>query len=403
MTAKSTPHPRRRALAAVVAIVLAAVSTPIAISSTAHADEISDKKAEAKQIAGQIFDLNEKIEQYAEAANGAQVQLFGLVQQIAAAQAKVDQAEQDQERHRQQLMAYAVDAYVYGQPPDQVDVQIDPNGATVDPRNSYLHAASVNRQQLIDSLRQAEANLKTQIATLEQAKQAAAAQAEDLKQRQDDAQKAADKLQSLKSQVDGELADLVEQAQEAQAAAEREAAKQAAEQGELAAPDGGSSSSSSSSSGPSGSPSSSSDPADNPPVTIYIPSRPIPPGTPPDPDTEGAQKAIDFAKQQLGKPYIWGAAGPDSYDCSGLTMQAWKAGGVTMDHWTGSQYAQTRPIHLSDVQPGDLIFYNQMQHVALYIGDGKIIHAPHAGSTVQIEDMYYWRTDMAATRPGVGT
>ena len=401
MTARSTPNPRRRALAAIVAIVLAAVSTPIAISSTAHADEISDKKAEAQQIAGEIYDLNGKIEQYAEAANGAQVQLFALVQQIAAAQTKVDQAERDQEVHRQQLMAYAVDAYVYGEAPEQVDVHIDPNGATVDPRNSYLHAASVNRQQLIDSLREAESNLKTQIATLEQAKQAAAAQAEDLKQRQDDAQRAADKLQSVKSQVDGELATLVEQAQEAQAAAEREAAKQAAQQNELGSPDNGSSGSSSSSA-PSASPPSS-DPADTPPVTIYIPSRPIPPGPPPDPDTAGAQKAIDFAKQQLGKPYIWGAAGPDSYDCSGLTMQAWKAGGVTMDHWTGSQYAQTRPIHLSDVQPGDLIFYNQMQHVALYIGDGKIIHAPHAGSTVQIEDMYYWRTDMAATRPGVGT
>ena len=402
MTAKPTQRWRRRALAAGVAILLAAVTTPFAISSTAHADEISDKKAEAQQIAGQIFDLNSKIEEYAEAANGAQVQLFGLVQQIAAAQAKVDQAERDQERHRQQLMAYAVDAYVYGEPPEQVDVHIDPNGATVDPRNSYLHAASVNRQQLIDSLKTAEANLKTQITALEDAKQAAAAKAEDLKQRQDDAQRAADKLQGLKSQVDGELASLVQQAQEAQAAAEREAARQAAEQNALGSPDTGSSSGSSSSSAPSGSPTSS-DPADNPPVTIYVPSRPIPAGPPPDPDTEGAQKAIQFARDQLGKPYIWGAEGPDAYDCSGLTMKAWKAGGVTMDHWTGSQYAQTRPIRLTDVQPGDLIFYNQMQHVALYIGDGKIIHAPHAGSTVQIEDMYYWRTNMAATRPGVGT
>lgn len=401
MTANSTHGWRRRAVAAGVAIVLAALTTPLAITTTAHADAIDDKKAEAKQIAGQIFDLQDKIEQYAEAANGAQVQLFQLVQQIAAAQAKVDQAERDQERHRRQLQAYAIDAYVYGEPPEQVDVKIDPTGAAVDPRNSYLHAASVNRQQLIDSLRTAEANLKTQIAALEDAKQAAAAQADDLKQRQDDAQKAADKLQAVKSQVDGELATLVQQAQEAQAAAEREAARQAAEQNALGSPNADPSSGSSAP--PSSSSSSSSDPADNPPVTIYIPSRPIPPGPVPDPDVEGAKKAIEFAKQQLGKPYIWGAAGPDAYDCSGLTMQAWKAGGVTMDHWTGSQYAQTRPIPLTEVQPGDLIFYNQMQHVALYIGDGKIIHAPHAGSTVQIEDMYYWRTNMAATRPGVGT
>jgi cell wall-associated NlpC family hydrolase len=80
-------------------------------------------------------------------------------------------------------------------------------------------------------------------------------------------------------------------------------------------------------------------------------------------------------------------------------MQAWRAGGVTMDHWTGSQYAQTRPIPLTEVQPGDLVFYNGQQHVALYIGDGKIIQAPHAGAVVEVQDMYFWHTDMAATRP----
>ena len=396
MTANPTRRRHWRALAAGLSVVLVAVLSPIALTPTAHADEIDDKKAEAKQIAGQIYDLQEKIEVYAEAANGVQVELFGLVQQIAAGQAKVEQAERDQERHRQQLEAYAIDAYVYGEPPEQVDVQVDPNGINVDSRNSYLHAASINRQQLIDNLRIAEANLKTQLAALDQAKQAATAKADDLKQRQDDAQNAANKLQDLKGQVDGELASLVQQAQEAQAAAEREAAQRAAEQSALGTPNTDPSSS------PPSPPSSSSDPSDNPPVTIYIPSRPIPPGPAPDPDTEGAAKAIEFAKQQLGKPYVWGAEGPNAYDCSGLTMQSWKAGGVTMDHWTGSQYAQTRPISLADVQPGDLIFYNQMQHVALYIGDGKIIHAPHAGATVQIEDMYYWRTNMAATRPGVG-
>ena len=401
MTAKPTHGRRRRAVAAALAFVLAVLTTPVAITATAHADEIDDKKAQAKQIAGEIYDLNVKIEEYSEAANGAQVELFGLVQQIAAAQAKVDQAERDQERHRQELRAYAVDAYVYGEPPEQVDERADPQGLVVDPRNSYLRAASVNRQQLIDGLRAAEANLKTQITALEDSKRAAAAKADDLKQRQDDAQQAAVKLQDVKSAVDGELATLVQQAQDAQAAAEREAAKQAAEQGALGSPDSGPSSGSSNSS-PSAPPSSS-DPADSPPVTIYIPTRPVPPGPPPAPDTEGAKKAIEFAQQQIGKPYVWGAAGPDAYDCSGLTQQAWKAGGVTMDHWTGSQYAQTRPIALTEVQPGDLIFYNQMQHVALYIGDGKIIHAPHTGATVQIEDMYYWRTNMAATRPGVGT
>ena len=79
-------------------------------------------------------------------------------------------------------------------------------------------------------------------------------------------------------------------------------------------------------------------------------------------------------------------------------MMAWRAGGLNLLHYTGSQYAQTRPIPLTAVQPGDLIFYNDFDHVALYIGNGKIIQAPHS-APVEIQDMYFWNTTMAATRP----
>ena len=405
MTLKRPLQQRRRAFATVAVGALVAVTVSAwTFAPAAGADDISDKKAEAQQIAGQIYDLNLKIEEYAEAANAAQVQLNQLNVQIATAQARVNQAIAEEGVHRAELKTYAVDAYVHGQPPKQVDVHIDPNGLVVDPRNSYLQAAADNRQQLIDDLHHAEANLKTQLASLADAKRAAQSQADDLQQKQAETQKAADQLATVKGRIDGELNALVQQAADEQAAAEREAAKREAEKGALAPPSGDPSSTplpappSSSGSG-----SSSTDPADNPPVTIYIPTRPIPPGPVPPPDTDGAKKAIDYAKAQLGKPYIWGAAGPDAFDCSGLTMQAWKAGGVSMDHWTGSQYAQSRPIPLTEVQPGDLIFYNQFQHVALYIGNGKIIHAPHAGGVVEIEDMYYWRTNMGATRPGVPT
>lgn len=387
MIAHLTSRRCTRALAAVVVVAL--VSTMVG-TKTADADAVSDKKAQAQQIAGKIYDLQMEIEQYAEAANGARVELDQLNVQMAAAQQKVDAAEAEQTVHRAELKAYALNAYVYGVPPTQVDVHIDPTGLTVDPRNSYLQAAATSRQQLIDKLRRAEANLKTQLAALDEAKRAATEQANQLQQQQTETQSKVDELQTVKNQVDGDLATLVQQAADEKAAAEREAAKQQAEQQAAA--------SSSSATPP---PPSSSDVADSPPTTVFIPSRPIPPGPVPPPDTEGAAKAIEFARAQLGKPYVWGAEGPDAYDCSGLTMMAWRAGGVKMDHWTGSQYAQTRPIPLTEVQPGDLIFYNQFQHVALYIGDGKIIHAPHAGDVVHIEDMYYWRTNMAATRPGV--
>jgi len=108
----------------------------------------------------------------------------------------------------------------------------------------------------------------------------------------------------------------------------------------------------------------------------------------------GASKAIAFAKQQLGEPYLWAAAGPDKWDCSGLTMMAWKAGGVALPHYSAAQYQLTVHIGVGDLRPGDLVFWgtspNTIHHVAMYIGDGKIIQAPRTGSYVEISGMYDW-------------
>jgi cell wall-associated NlpC family hydrolase len=114
----------------------------------------------------------------------------------------------------------------------------------------------------------------------------------------------------------------------------------------------------------------------------------------------GAGAAIAEAKRHLGAPYEWGAAGPNSYDCSGLTMVAWRAGGVSLPHYSGAQYSSTTHIPMSAIQPGDLIFYESpSQHVALYIGGGQIIHAPHPGGVVEYASLYYWNTSMMASRP----
>ena len=95
--------------------------------------------------------------------------------------------------------------------------------------------------------------------------------------------------------------------------------------------------------------------------------------------------AVRFAYAQLGKPYQWGASGPNSYDCSGLTMAAWAAAGVSLPHYTGSQQQDTRPVSRADLQPGDLIFFGSPPyHVGLYIGNGRMIEAPHSGAVVRI-------------------
>lgn len=112
-----------------------------------------------------------------------------------------------------------------------------------------------------------------------------------------------------------------------------------------------------------------------------------------------------FAEQQLGEPYVWGAAGPNAWDCSGLTMRAWAAGGKSLPHWSVGQYRATTPVKASALRPGDLVFWSNSSnpdsifHVALYAGDGMIIHAPRTGRPVVKESMYYWRSPNFFTRP----
>ncbi|WP_369248666.1 NlpC/P60 family protein [Streptomyces sp. R41] len=103
-----------------------------------------------------------------------------------------------------------------------------------------------------------------------------------------------------------------------------------------------------------------------------------------------AAKALAFAREQIGKPYVWGATGPDSYDCSGLTQAAWKAAGVTLPRTTWDQVNAGTTVSLADAQPGDLIFfYDDISHVGLYIGNGMMIHAPKPGAYVREESVYY--------------
>lgn len=96
------------------------------------------------------------------------------------------------------------------------------------------------------------------------------------------------------------------------------------------------------------------------------------------------QAVIDYACAQLGKPYQWAADGPRSFDCSGLTMQAWAQAGVNLPHLASAQYSDGTHISLSQAQPGDLLFRNGLGHVGIYIGNGLMIHAPHTGDVVRI-------------------
>lgn len=112
-----------------------------------------------------------------------------------------------------------------------------------------------------------------------------------------------------------------------------------------------------------------------------------------------AGAAVAEAYNKLGSPYEWAAAGPDRFDCSGLTMWAWARGGVSLPHSSQAQYDSLRHVSQSDVEPGDLVFFGSpIHHVGIYIGGGRMISAPHTGDVVKIQDAF--RSDyVGAARP----
>ncbi|OKJ16110.1 C40 family peptidase [Kitasatospora sp. CB01950] len=103
------------------------------------------------------------------------------------------------------------------------------------------------------------------------------------------------------------------------------------------------------------------------------------------PATGQVKAILDFAYAQLGKPYGWGATGPNAFDCSGLTQAAFRAGGVGLPRVSQDQWNAGKRIAKSDIQPGDLLFYyNDLHHVGIYIGNGKLLHAPRTGKNIEI-------------------
>jgi len=144
-----------------------------------------------------------------------------------------------------------------------------------------------------------------------------------------------------------------------------------------------------------------------PKPTTPAPTTP-PPTTPPpttDPDPKPSSKvetAIAYAQAQLGEPYKWGGAGPSSWDCSGLVMKAYGAAGISLSHYAPTQFKAGTKVSVSNIKRGDLLFWSNgsvasIYHVAIYLGNGKMIHAPRTGRNVEIVSVSYWiKPDMAA-------
>ncbi|MFC6286543.1 NlpC/P60 family protein [Nocardioides sp. GCM10027113] len=113
-----------------------------------------------------------------------------------------------------------------------------------------------------------------------------------------------------------------------------------------------------------------------------------------------AAAAVNYARAQVGDRYVYGAAGPDAFDCSGLTMMAWRQAGVSLPHSSSAQYSSGPRVAASQLQPGDLVFYyNPISHVGIYIGNGMIVHAANPSTGVEVAGLYSMPYT-GAVRPG---
>ena len=137
-----------------------------------------------------------------------------------------------------------------------------------------------------------------------------------------------------------------------------------------------------------------------PPATATPAPAPAPTPAPAAPAPPSAHaSAASIAARYLGVPYVWGGASPGGFDCSGLVMYVYAQLGVALPHYTVAQWNATTPIPTSALEPGDLVFFDGLGHVGIYIGGGQFIHAPHTGTVVQIASLSgYWAAHLDGAR-----
>ena len=132
-------------------------------------------------------------------------------------------------------------------------------------------------------------------------------------------------------------------------------------------------------------------------MTIFEQTGQYPEVTIPTANTVGAQ-ALQAALSRLGDPYVWGAVGPNEFDCSGLVMWAYAHVGISLPHYTGSQWNSGVHVSRNDLEPGDLVFFfSNISHVGMYIGNGLMIDAPNFREVVRVEPIY-WSAFVGAVR-----
>jgi cell wall-associated NlpC family hydrolase len=357
----------RPAIALLAAGMVVAVLGPPAAGSS----PLEEKKAQAAQLQRQIEANGHRIAALGEQYNGARMAFEKATAGIADARRRYDAAQRQVEAKRKLLRERAVSMYTgatNSTPLQAIDVR---NIGELSRRNKYGSIASQGDNRAINDLRDAQDALTDQRKLLE------AAQA-DAQRRKDAAAATKRELESanasqeqLLSQVKGEVARLIEQERQRREAAAAAAARAAMVRN-----------------------------ARTPSRGAVDPARVGGNFNGNVPTSSRVAAVIAYARAQLGKPYVFATAGPDTFDCSGLTKMAWAQAGVAMAHFSGAQFNAFPHVPLNALQPGDLVFKGPggRDHVALYIGGGMQIAATHTGDYVRLQPIS--SNLSGAVRPG---
>ena len=349
-------HSLRRTLLAIA--VLIGVLAPVSIMvSGAGADALADKQAQARQIADKMAVLESQLMSVNAQYEQANYELHLAEQKVADAKALAEQTAAEVNRRQADLRDFAVSAYQTGNDTATLDALFTSDPGAGAEKVSYLDTLGGNKRDLIDAYKGAKVKAEEDSARLEGLQAEAEAKAGVIEQARKAAASAAAEQESLNAKVQGELSGLVA-AENARRAAEAQRAADAAAR---------------STSGNGGG--STGGTVRNPP-----------------PPTPGAGGAISQALSQVGAPYVWGAAGPSSYDCSGLVAWAYGRVGVSLPHYSGAMYAMTTRISASQLQPGDLVFWGGggSEHVAIYMGGNQLVHAFGAEHGVAVTNLNGW-------------
>ncbi|MGE5226016.1 MAG: NlpC/P60 family protein [Planctomycetaceae bacterium] len=338
-------------------LIAAAIGVPSIVVSFSSPSVAAPSAAEVASAKARLDQLNHAFEVAVERYNGAQVRLQATQDRLAEAKQTMDSAQAKARRARDALSTRAVSAYT------GMGSQLD----------AILGSGSLtefsDRLEFMGALAQSDAELA---ARADAASQEAQWAAQEYAKVLDEQRATLRAVMSERDHIEGLLNQaqaLYEQmSQQRQAYLQALAAQRAAAAAQTSSP------------------------PEPPPVA------PPPPG-----DASKASVAIQAAESVIGTQYVFGAADPAvGFDCSGLTMWAYAQAGVSLPHSAAAQYAVLPHVALSDIQPGDLLFfYSPISHVALYIGGGQMIHARHPGpgGQVQITALSNYDPPVAAARP----